>query len=566
MKKLLYLILPFFTLQVNLLAQVNLVPNGNFEKTKQLPSNLLINDNINNYLQNWESPIIGTSADYFNFTNTIPQYKYPNIVFPPNFLGISSDSINKYITPVSGDAFVGIFNKNINSKIDNYSNFYYLECLGVGLDQTLKKNHKYSGSFFFNNFGEQSLLISDIGMIVCKDTTSLRTKYTGSWIPIYYNNPPQIKNKSGLIVSSDQWVQVQDIFKANGNESYVIISYFKNDSSIEQKDSSLAKIETNWERYTFQNYFFIDSVTLYEIPCIVAQDSACKGDNFYHTFIGPTIWTQQADSTSNIISKDSVYSFIANQSGWYYVFTSTGKDSSYLTVIDKPTIELVQDTFFCEGSSITLSPNITNSTSLMWQDSSSTPKIEVNLPGYYWVKAINSGCSITDSIFVVQQPKPDLLSKHQFTICSSTSQYETLDLNPNYNYTWQTLKDTLNTITFTHEGCEKVIIQSKYACTIKDEVCVTDLCIAKVFVPNAFVPNGVNNSFKPIASYIKSIHWEVYNKWGEKVFETDNQNTSWDGTFKGTPCSNDVYFYKVNYIGLIDTELITITGTLTLLR
>ena len=56
-------------------------------------------------------------------------------------------------------------------------------------------------------------------------------------------------------------------------------------------------------------------------------------------------------------------------------------------------------------------------------------------------------------------------------------------------------------------------------------------------IPNAFTPNNtgpsVNNTFKPITgSYLKA-QFSIYNRWGEKLFETNNLTNGWDGKSNG---------------------------------
>jgi hypothetical protein len=65
-------------------------------------------------------------------------------------------------------------------------------------------------------------------------------------------------------------------------------------------------------------------------------DSVC----FYSTFEGNHIWSNNTDSTQNTLSNNTAYTFVASQSGWYYVFTTSGKDSTYLTVVKNPVLIL----------------------------------------------------------------------------------------------------------------------------------------------------------------------------------------------------------------------------------
>ncbi len=58
---------------------------------------------------------------------------------------------------------------------------------------------------------------------------------------------------------------------------------------------------------------------------------------------------------------------------------------------------------------------------------------------------------------------------------------------------------------------------------------------SKLYVPNAFSPNndGKNDVLYVRGNLILTMYFAVYDRWGQKVFETRDQNTGWDGTFKG---------------------------------
>jgi len=50
-------------------------------------------------------------------------------------------------------------------------------------------------------------------------------------------------------------------------------------------------------------------------------------------------------------------------------------------------------------------------------------------------------------------------------------------------------------------------------------------------VPNAFISNGAKKTFKPITKFEDEINWEIYNRYGEKIFFTNSITSEWDGTF-----------------------------------
>ncbi|MCA1762732.1 MAG: gliding motility-associated C-terminal domain-containing protein [Flavobacteriales bacterium] len=70
-----------------------------------------------------------------------------------------------------------------------------------------------------------------------------------------------------------------------------------------------------------------------------------------------------------------------------------------------------------------------------------------------------------------------------------------------------------------------------------------------VWIPNAIVINGANDVFKPVAGFIdfESYEMEIRNRWGEKLFASNDVNDGWDGTFKGSPVREDMYLYIIVY-------------------
>lgn len=90
----------------------------------------------------------------------------------------------------------------------------------------------------------------------------------------------------------------------------------------------------------------------------------------------------------------------------------------------------------------------------------------------------------------------------------------------------------------------------------------------ELFIPNAFTPGSfddVNNVFEVFGEGIEYVTMQIYNRWGEKVFESSNQRVSWDGTFKGELQSPGVYSYYVN-VEYLDGKVIDRKGSVTLIR
>jgi gliding motility-associated-like protein len=70
-----------------------------------------------------------------------------------------------------------------------------------------------------------------------------------------------------------------------------------------------------------------------------------------------------------------------------------------------------------------------------------------------------------------------------------------------------------------------------------------------MWIPNTIVINGHNDIFKPVAGFIdfESYEMEIFNKWGEKIFYTNNIDEGWDGTVNGNQVREDMYQYVIVY-------------------
>lgn len=109
---------------------------------------------------------------------------------------------------------------------------------------------------------------------------------------------------------------------------------------------------------------------------------------------------------------------------------------------------------------------------------------------------------------------------------------------------------------------------------INDQGCADDTCIdvksmitPLLDVPKAFTPGKFGpNSRIGIAGFgIAEMQWSIYNRWGQKIFESNNRKTLWDGTFNGKPQPMDVYTYTLK-VTFSDGTKATKTGDITLIR
>lgn len=102
-----------------------------------------------------------------------------------------------------------------------------------------------------------------------------------------------------------------------------------------------------------------------------------------------------------------------------------------------------------------------------------------------------------------------------------------------------------------------------------DTVCnpVQTLIDPAVDVPNAFTPRSgdINSVVKVRGFGIAKMKFIIYNRWGQKVFESDHKSNGWDGKFKGVLQPMDVYAYTLE-VQFTDGTKATKKGDITLIR
>ncbi len=191
-----------------------------------------------------------------------------------------------------------------------------------------------------------------------------------------------------------------------------------------------------------------------------------------------------------------------------------------------------------------------------WQPgvSDSSSAVGLNTGMYTVVVTDSSGCTVLDTLIVggkntiIERPN---LGVDTF-ICPGN---ESIGLNAGVyqSYFWQD-SSTLQRFTVSDSGTYWVIVTDSNGCKSSDSITVIEKCDMRFVVPNAFTPNGdgKNDFFKPVfidapAKY--SIH--IYDRWGAMVYESNDVNAGWDGTYKGKaqPSGAFIYYIQYNYAG-----------------
>ncbi len=113
-----------------------------------------------------------------------------------------------------------------------------------------------------------------------------------------------------------------------------------------------------------------------------------------------------------------------------------------------------------------------------------------------------------------------------------------------------------------------VAVTDDNGCVSTDTVQVNVILpCAEIFVPNTFSPNndGLNDLQCVLGECIVSMDFTIFNRWGESVFQTKDQEECWNGMFKGKLVQSGTYAYKLKAT-LKDGKQVERTGNITVVR
>mgnify|MGYP006087261961 CR=1 FL=1 len=313
----------------------------------------------------------------------------------------------------------------------------------------------------------------------------------------------------------------------------------------------------------------IDSVLVelfFEGPIPVMPDSLelCQGTSLSINVSGGETYFWSPNIAISNINTPNVVVNPTSDILYYCDFSnscSTVRDSVYISVVT-PTIEAGNDTIICPGESALMWA--TGAVSYLWSPTqglnstvaslvSATP----NTPTVYNVVGIDEfGCAAYDSIFIDLFPHPiiytnpdvyafvgDLIQLSATSTTTGTFVWdpsEFLDCivcvspfaNPDQEYTY--------TVSYT----------DKNNCSDSDEVNI--FYDPTIYVPNTFTPDGseLNSIFFAKGGNIATFNMQIFNRWGELIFESNEISVGWDGTYDGIACQDGTYVWKINVMGL----------------
>jgi gliding motility-associated-like protein len=325
--------------------------------------------------------------------------------------------------------------------------------------------------------------------------------------------------------------------------------------------------DSSSSRITSKSY---NSINKFQVIHVAFSQDGCKGkdtievevlENLDATFTGlDTAYCKSNNPvTLNTTMPNGVFSgynianntLLPNTPGTYslkyllkdqYCADSTEQN---FKISDNPQPFIGRDTAICSTGTYFLDAN--HNGAYLWNTGETSKTIGINQSGTYGVVVTQGLCKGSDSIQLIFSTVPVVNIGRDTILCKGGS-LKLVATNPRSIYQWNTGSKDSFIYTF-NSGKYKVTVSNPCG-VASDSINISvqgDYC--DLFMVNAFTPGNdlLNNVFMPRGRNITVKLFQIYNRWGELVFETDQNNVGWDGTYNNNNADMGLYIWKLFY-------------------
>lgn len=278
---------------------------------------------------------------------------------------------------------------------------------------------------------------------------------------------------------------------------------------------------------------------------------------------------------------ESTQSIEATESGFFEVTVTSAENCSssggtLVEFVPYPFVDLGADQLLCQGESADLNAG-NPQFDVTWSTGETANEITVNTTGLYTVAVDNGYCISTDEVSMTFSPLPENPNFPDTAYCFVMPPYsfQLNALNPGSSYQWST-GSTDQTISFNQEGTYSVTITTAFGCSLSFDHIAIQLCPGySIFIPNAFTPDndGVNDVWRAEGTNIEDWEMTVWNRWGERIWESNDFNEVWNGSYKNRShyVEAENYLYRVRFryrdeVSGVLSEWIAEQGHVTVIR
>ncbi|HZF99355.1 MAG TPA: gliding motility-associated C-terminal domain-containing protein, partial [Chitinophagales bacterium] len=332
-------------------------------------------------------------------------------------------------------------------------------------------------------------------------------------------------------------------------------------------------------------------VTMLPLPTVVAaplSPNSCGGDPVLIIVTGGVsyVWTNDQYITAGMVP--GYYTATVPDTTEFIVEGTdangcVGTDTVILNVLFPFDVTLTSDTCLCFGDCGQLRAQASPGFIYTWSPTAfldtptiATPTTCATYDIQYQVIVFDGSCyADTAGVNVCVHPLPAVTAGNDTLIVAGTSAYlvASSDIGMGqYEWTPDSLVDcALCPVTMANPEYITTYVVSftdDNGCRDADSVVVDVFCSnASIYIPNAFTPDSDNlNDFYMVHGAGFELKFlRIYNRWGEKVFETNDLAQGWDGKYKGVLYEPEVFVYYLEAV-CSSGELLSKKGNITLIR
>jgi gliding motility-associated-like protein len=338
----------------------------------------------------------------------------------------------------------------------------------------------------------------------------------------------------------------------------------------------------------------VTTILVHPLPNVKAGTDTmiCRGQTYTLQPTGAITYEWQNHPTLNVNGSSAMATPLFNTT--YYLkgislYGCVATDSVTINVVQPSIVEVNQDDTLCEGNSLQLMAN--GAAKYNWYPSTGLSNAAISNPvanpastTTYMVIGSDLMNCFTDTGYVKLSvfpiPQFNIIDNLLTIPAGSTATINTISSPDITNWKWHPSKDLScadcpqPVVTAKDDIVYRAEVWNDGGCAATDKITISVICNdGNVFIPNTFSPNndGMNDVFYPRGKGITSIKaMKIFNRWGDLVYEkndfgANDVNAGWNGTYKGSKLTPDVYVYVVDVV-CDNSTIFTLKGNVTLIR
>ena len=324
------------------------------------------------------------------------------------------------------------------------------------------------------------------------------------------------------------------------------------------------------------------------IGLVASSQALCPNESLTLTASGAATYSWSGPGVTS--STTNSQTIIPTGSGVFNVvgYTAEGCVDSIqtnFTLYPKPVLTITADQDICDGQMASMT--VSGATNYVWNPATLngtqvyvSPIVTTN----YSVIGFNQfNCSDTVSSIVTVHPNPvAMIGAEPYLLTSDSPIVSFTNLSSGQVIsTWDfddgTIQEQANTnfdYQYPYEEGDymvQLVVESQFGCLDSTTQLIQVKGDVLYYVPNAFTPDGDehNNMFNPVFTSgfdPLTYQFDVYDRWGEIIFSSQNPQIGWDGYLNFVKCQEGMYMYNIRFTESKSGEYKSITGHVNLLK